>query len=134
MVNGTEYGEVRQYGNFSFLRIYEAGHEVPYYQPAASLEFFRRVLANKAVADGTSNVTGDYDTSGLAHATHTESYVALATQSGVTFGGSYSVPGVGPTSALVGSTTGSATGSVAPASSSSSAGRRVNMFWRQWGR
>ena len=31
-VNGTEYGEVRQYGNFSFLRMYEAGHEVPYYQ------------------------------------------------------------------------------------------------------
>jgi carboxypeptidase C (cathepsin A) len=32
MVDGTEYGEVRQYGNFSFLRIYEAGHEVPFYQ------------------------------------------------------------------------------------------------------
>jgi carboxypeptidase C (cathepsin A) len=31
-VDGTEYGEVRQYGNFSFLRIYEAGHEVPFYQ------------------------------------------------------------------------------------------------------
>ena len=28
LVDGTEYGEVRQYGNFSFVRIYEAGHEV----------------------------------------------------------------------------------------------------------
>lgn len=28
VVDGTEYGEVRQYGNFSFVRIYEAGHEV----------------------------------------------------------------------------------------------------------
>lgn len=32
MYNGKEYGEVREYGNFSFTRIYEAGHEVPYYQ------------------------------------------------------------------------------------------------------
>lgn len=32
VVGGTEYGEVRQYGNFSFARIYESGHEVPYYQ------------------------------------------------------------------------------------------------------
>jgi hypothetical protein len=24
-VDGTEYGEVRQYGNFSFLRVYEVG-------------------------------------------------------------------------------------------------------------
>lgn len=32
VVDGVEYGEVRQYGNFSFARIYEAGHEVPYYQ------------------------------------------------------------------------------------------------------
>ena len=29
---GNEYGETREYGNFSFTRIYEAGHEVPYYQ------------------------------------------------------------------------------------------------------
>jgi hypothetical protein len=32
VVDGTEYGEVRQYGNFSFARVYESGHEVPYYQ------------------------------------------------------------------------------------------------------
>lgn len=43
-MDGTEYGEVRQYGNFSFLRVYESGHEVPYYQPVAALEMFRRVL------------------------------------------------------------------------------------------
>jgi carboxypeptidase C (cathepsin A) len=32
IVDGTEFGEVRQYGNFSFARIYESGHEIPYYQ------------------------------------------------------------------------------------------------------
>ena len=36
MVDGTEYGEVRQYGNFSFARVYEAGHEIPYYQRKSS--------------------------------------------------------------------------------------------------
>ena len=36
MVDGTEYGEVRQYGNFSFARVYEARHEIPYYQRKSS--------------------------------------------------------------------------------------------------
>ena len=40
VVDGTEYGEVRQYGNFSFLRMYESGHEVPFYQPAVRIATF----------------------------------------------------------------------------------------------
>ena len=32
VVDGVEYGEVRQFGNFSFTRVYESGHEVPFYQ------------------------------------------------------------------------------------------------------
>ncbi|KAL9005667.1 MAG: hypothetical protein Q9188_001573 [Gyalolechia gomerana] len=79
MVDGTEYGEVREYGNFSFLRIYEAGHEVPFYQPLASLEFFRRVLGGRDIAMGTTQLTGTYSTNGNANATHTESSVALST-------------------------------------------------------
>lgn len=77
VINGTEYGEVRQYGNFSFLRIYEAGHEVPFYQPLASLEYFKRTLDNTDIATGKFDVTGDYTTNGTAKATHTEPYVPL---------------------------------------------------------
>ncbi|KXN71693.1 peptidase S10, serine carboxypeptidase, partial [Conidiobolus coronatus NRRL 28638] len=42
--NGTEYGQYRTYGNFSFVRVYEAGHMVPYYQPAAALDMINRWL------------------------------------------------------------------------------------------
>ncbi|TGO46751.1 hypothetical protein BOTNAR_0567g00050 [Botryotinia narcissicola] len=77
IVDGTEYGEVRQYGNFSFLRIYEAGHEVPYYQPVASLEFFRRTLLDLDIAEGKARVASNYSSPGVASATHTETFVAL---------------------------------------------------------
>lgn len=32
LVDGKEYGVVREYGNFSFTRLYDAGHETPYYR------------------------------------------------------------------------------------------------------
>ena len=81
VVDGKEYGEVRQYGNFSFMRIYESGHEVPYYQPIAALEVFKRVLGNLVLSDGSKPVTPDYETNGLAHATHTNSFVPLPSSS-----------------------------------------------------
>jgi carboxypeptidase C (cathepsin A) len=79
VVDGVEYGEVREHGNFSFTRVYEAGHEVPYYQPVASLELFRRILDKRIIADGSVLLTGNYSTNGTAKATHTESFVPLPT-------------------------------------------------------
>jgi carboxypeptidase C (cathepsin A) len=79
VVNGTEYGESRQYGNFSFTRVYESGHEVPYYQPVAALELFRRALGDLVLSDGTEKVTPAYQSNGSANATHTESFVTLYT-------------------------------------------------------
>lgn len=97
-VDGGEYGEVRQYGNFSFLRIYEAGHEVPYYQrksysysrdwhpclqmlkpetALASLAMFNRTINHMNIADGTLPVTESLSSSGGPNATHTEPFVAL---------------------------------------------------------
>ncbi|KAK5116401.1 hypothetical protein LTR62_007948 [Meristemomyces frigidus] len=75
--NGVEYGEVRQYGNFSFTRVYESGHEVPFYQPEGSLAIFNRSINHFNVADGTVPVTANLTSSGPANATHTESFVSL---------------------------------------------------------
>ncbi|QSZ30235.1 hypothetical protein DSL72_004757 [Monilinia vaccinii-corymbosi] len=70
MVDGKEYGAVRQHGKFSFVRIYDAGHKVPYYQRKASLELFNRVSRNLDVAEGKTKVTSDYSTVGPSKSTH----------------------------------------------------------------
>ena len=77
IVNGIERGEVREYGNFSFLRVYEAGHAVASYQPQAALEMFRRMLESKDLATGKVEIYDGYGTQGKAHATHTEPFVAI---------------------------------------------------------
>lgn len=82
VVDGVEYGEVRQYGNFSFLRIYEAGHQVPYYQPAASLTMFNRTIKHLDIATGDIPVVSNLSTTGDPKATHTEPYVPLPTGTG----------------------------------------------------
>ncbi|TVY55754.1 Carboxypeptidase S1-like protein [Lachnellula cervina] len=108
MVDNVEYGKVRQHGNFSFTRVYASGHEIPYYQPKASLEFFRRVLGKKAVSDGVADVTASYGTNGTS--------------------------GTGDiqlSSSVAPSASASSTGAAATASPSKSAGnRRIKMFWR----
>jgi cathepsin A (carboxypeptidase C) len=38
------YGNVKSSGNFTFMRIYQAGHMVPADQPAAALDFYNRWL------------------------------------------------------------------------------------------
>ena len=70
VVDGVEYGEVRQYGNFSFTRVYEAGHEVPYYQPVAALQIFNRTLSHFNVADGTEVVVANLSTTGQIGRAH----------------------------------------------------------------
>jgi carboxypeptidase C (cathepsin A) len=81
LVDDVEYGVVREYGNFSFTRIYDAGHEVPYYQPVASLEHFRRVLHHLTLPNGENVVTDDWSTNGTAKATHTQPFVPLPSTS-----------------------------------------------------
>ncbi|PYH98993.1 alpha/beta-hydrolase [Aspergillus ellipticus CBS 707.79] len=45
-------GLVRQFGNFSFTRVFQAGHEVPAYQPQTAYEIFYRALFNRDIATG----------------------------------------------------------------------------------
>lgn len=78
-VDGEEFGEIRQYGNFSFFRLYEAGHETPYYQPKAMLAHFERLINGLTLADGAGPVTSDYQTGGSPNATHTEPFPPLPT-------------------------------------------------------
>ena len=94
LVDGTEYGEVRQYGNFSFLRIYECDHEVLLYQPEASLTMFNCTIFHFDVATGEHALTAELNTTGSPESTHTEAYAPLpsetTTQAAAKYGGSRS--------------------------------------------
>ena len=77
IVNGTEYGETREYGKLSFTRVYEAGHEVPKYQPVASLQLFNRTLNGWEIPTGNKELGTNSGSTGPFSATHTQSSVAL---------------------------------------------------------
>lgn len=48
-VDGESHGQFKSVGNLNFLRVYEAGHEVPYYQPAAALQAFTQIMKGEAL-------------------------------------------------------------------------------------
>lgn len=50
---------VRQYGNLSFSRVFEAGHEIPSYQPETAYRIFMRALFNKDIATGEEDTYAD---------------------------------------------------------------------------
>lgn len=77
LYNGVEYGEVRERGNFSFTRIYESGHEVPFYQPQAALAHFQRVIEGLDIPKGKEKLTANLTSNGPTNATHTNSFVSL---------------------------------------------------------
>lgn len=81
-VDGEEFGQTREYGNFSFTRVYEAGHEVPYYQPKASLQLFNRTLNGWELPTGGKKLTPDFGSEGPAEATHTQASVPLPSKTG----------------------------------------------------
>ncbi|KAA8647637.1 hypothetical protein EYZ11_013058 [Aspergillus tanneri] len=54
-------GRVRQHGNFSFTRVFEAGHEVPAYQPQTAYEIFHRAMFNWDIATGKISTAENHD-------------------------------------------------------------------------
>jgi len=59
-------GLTRQRGNFSFTRVFQAGHQVPRYQPAAAYAIFTRATFHRDVATGRRPVTDGMATTGPA--------------------------------------------------------------------
>ncbi len=61
-VNGSYVGgQVRQHGNLSFTRVYQAGHEIPAYQPETAYRLFTRALFNRDLATGAADTAADPD-------------------------------------------------------------------------
>ncbi|KAK4974057.1 hypothetical protein LTR66_011106 [Elasticomyces elasticus] len=53
VVNSTYVGgAVRQYGNLSFSRVYDAGHQVPFYQPETAFTLFTRIITGVNLSTG----------------------------------------------------------------------------------
>ena len=50
---------MRQHGNYSFSRVYQAGHEVPSYQPETAYQIFQRAIFGLDIATGTIDTEKD---------------------------------------------------------------------------
>ncbi|KAK6080636.1 serine carboxypeptidase [Seiridium cupressi] len=72
-------GVVRQLGNLSFSRIYQAGHSVPAYQPETAFQVFARIIMGTSVSDGKPIDLPSYNTTGTANATSSLSLPASPT-------------------------------------------------------
>ncbi|KAN0098554.1 alpha/beta-hydrolase [Hyaloscypha variabilis] len=75
IIVNTSYigGVVRQYGNLSFSRIYDAGHSVPAYQPETAFQVFARIMTGTSLSTGAAVDLSSYDTTGPLDSTYTNS-------------------------------------------------------------
>ncbi|KAL8949268.1 MAG: hypothetical protein Q9222_004607 [Ikaeria aurantiellina] len=72
VVNNTYVGGVvRQYGNLSFSRIYNAGHLIPAYQPETAFTVFTRIIMGTDMSLGKPIDLHTYKSNGTANATYT---------------------------------------------------------------
>lgn len=73
-----ESGMTRQFGNFSFTRVYQAGHQLPAYQPAAAYDIFMRAIFNRDIATGQVPVTDELATKGPKDTWHYKNDLPVA--------------------------------------------------------
>lgn len=73
IVVNTTYvgGAVRQYGNLSFSRIYDAGHLISAYQPETAFTVFTRIIMGNDISLGGAADLSTYTSNGTANATET---------------------------------------------------------------
>ncbi|KAI9660771.1 MAG: hypothetical protein M1831_003463 [Alyxoria varia] len=62
--DGEIHGVVKQAGGFSFTRVYDSGHEVPFYKGRASLELFERAIKGRDIATGRKLAASGFITDG----------------------------------------------------------------------
>lgn len=67
--DGQVHGAVKQSGKYGFVRIYDAGHSVPFYKPLAALTLFERLLNSTDIATGQEGLEG-YKSVGSAESTY----------------------------------------------------------------
>lgn len=65
-------GEVRQFGNLSFSRVFQSGHSVASYQPETAFQIFNRVMTGTSVSTGQAVDANTYSTSGPINSTTTD--------------------------------------------------------------
>lgn len=71
-------GVVREYGNLSFSRIYDAGHLVPAYQPETAFTVFSRIIKGTDISMGNPANLSGYQSSGEANSTYQNVAPAMA--------------------------------------------------------
>jgi hypothetical protein len=76
-------GMVRQHGNLSFSRVFEAGHDAAAYQPETVQKIFNRAMFGRDVATGQQSTSGsfsNYTTTGPSSSLHVKNELPAAPQ------------------------------------------------------
>ena len=72
VADGKRYGDTRETDTFSFTRLFDAGHDAPFYQPEASLAIFNRSIHGWDIATGAQVVRPGFATVGDKESTYSQ--------------------------------------------------------------